>query len=98
MRFITRELMGWVLVVVGMGVLFECYLLIKESRLFEAAPLSIVGIIVFRGGIHLLKVAVAARICSLAKERSRQDAARPPARPTPSGRGPGPTTAAARGS
>jgi hypothetical protein len=96
MRFIVRELMGWLLVVFGLLLLYECYVLIRDSRLFEAAPLSIVGIIVFRGGIHLLKVAVAARICSLAKERSRQDAAPPPARPTASSRGP--TTAAARGS
>src|SRR5579864_5009389 len=72
MRFIWRELMGWLLVVAGLGVLFNCYVLIvSESKLFEAAPLSIIGIIVFRGGIHLLKVAVAARICSLAKERTR---------------------------
>src|SRR5439155_14088804 len=72
---LSLELAGWLLVVAGVGVLFECYLLIvKESRLFEAAPLSLVGIIVFRGGIQLLKVGVASRICSLAKERTQADA------------------------
>ncbi len=103
MRFLWRELMGWLLVVAGLYVLYVCYrLILDESRLFEGVPLSVVGIIIFRGGIHLLKVAVAAQICSLAKERTRQDAAsKPAARPAarkPDGRGPGATTTAARGS
>ena len=99
MRFIWRELMGWLLVVAGLYVLYVCYrLIVEESRLFEGVPLSVVGIIVFRGGIHLLKVAVAAQICSLAKERTQEDAgAKPPVR-KPAGRGPTTTTAAARGS
>ena len=92
MRFLWRELMGWALVLIGLWTLYECYDFLREGRIFEAGPLSIVGIVVFRGGIHLLKVAVAARICSLAKDRTRQDragrpAARPGARPAPNGRG-----------
>ena len=87
-----REIVGWLLVALGLAILYSCLTLLEEKRIIEAGPVSIVGIIVFRGGIHLLKVAVAARICREAKERTRQDApARAPARRpgfvTPSGRG-----------
>jgi hypothetical protein len=73
MRFWFRELMGWLLVGLGLLVLFVCVALVLEGRILEAGPLSVVGIIVFRGGIHLLKVAVAARICLQARERLRED-------------------------
>src|SRR5262249_30945134 len=99
---LSLELAGWLLMLGGLITLFQCYVLIEKGLLFEAAPLSIIGIIIFRGGIHLLKVAVPARICMQAKERARQEAAgktaRPAGRPAPSSRGPGATTAAARGS
>ena len=99
---LSLELAGWLLLLGGLVTLFNCYGLIEKGLLFEAAPLSIIGIIIFRGGIHLLKVAVAARICMQAKEQARQEAAvktaRPAGRTAPSSRGPAATTAAARGS
>jgi hypothetical protein len=73
MRFLFREIMGWLLVVAGLLALYVCYEMILERRLFEAGPLCLIGIVVFRGGIHLLKVAVAARICLLARERIKPD-------------------------
>jgi hypothetical protein len=63
-RFWIRELVGWVLVVIGLGVLFVCFLMLVKPvpEFFTAPPLAIIGIVIFRGGIHLLKVAVAARV------------------------------------
>ena len=68
MRFWIREIAGWLLVGLGLFILYICVaiLLSDRPRLIEAGPLTLIGIIVFRGGIHLLKVAVAARICTKA--------------------------------
>jgi hypothetical protein len=62
-----REIAGWLLVLIGLWMFFECYDLIRARRVVEAGSFSIIGIVVFRGGIHLLKVGVAARICREAR-------------------------------
>jgi len=66
MRFWIRELAGWLLIGLGLYIFFVCYVILinqKGPHLIEAGPLTFIGFIVFRGGIHLLKVAMAARIC-----------------------------------
>ena len=97
MRLWTREIAGWLLVLLGLFVFFRCYTLLtaadsENPRILEGAALSLVGIIIFRGGIHLLKIAVAARVCLEAQERLEPErakstvaaaAGRGPARPLP---------------
>ena len=67
MRYWLREFAGWALVALGLLDFFEVYqMLVRErqpSWFLEAGPLTVIGIFVFRGGIHLLKVAAAADIC-----------------------------------
>src|SRR5205085_4861952 len=65
MRFWIRELAGWLLIGLGLYVFFACYVILVNQgpHLIEAGPLTFIGFIIFRGGIHLLKVATAARIC-----------------------------------
>jgi hypothetical protein len=84
MRYWTRELLGWLLVLAGLGTFWPLFWLCQQHYVVEAWPVALFGIFVFRGGIHLLKVAVAARVCLEAQDRAYPAAAlrpRPPAPP-----------------
>ena len=75
--FWTREIAGWLLIILGLITFWLSYsVLLKNQRIMEAGPQVLMGIIIFRGGIHLLKVAVAARICQEHGETPKQDKAR----------------------
>ena len=71
----AREVAGWLLIVVGLAAFYEAYDFLMRKRMFEAVPMAFVGFIVFRGGIHLLKVAVAAQAA-----RHMRETVSPPAR------------------
>jgi hypothetical protein len=62
--FWLRELAGWLLLGLGVFAFGVAYFQwIRVGRVFPAGPVVLMGIFLFRGGIHLLKVAVAARLC-----------------------------------
>jgi hypothetical protein len=69
MRFWLREIGGWLLVGLGLFMFYLAYVMLGLRMVLEAGQWSFVGIIVFRGGIHLLKVAVAARVCTQALDQ-----------------------------
>jgi hypothetical protein len=69
MRFWFRELAGWLLVGLGLFIFLLVLAGLQTKAFVEAAVMAVVGVFVFRGGIHLLKVAVAARICQQAQDR-----------------------------
>jgi hypothetical protein len=79
MRFWTREVAGWVLLGLGLYVFYRSYsvLMDRTDHQIEGGILTIIGIFLFRGGIHLLKIAVAARVCMEAKESLERDRAKP---------------------
>ncbi len=81
MRFWGREIAGWFLTILGLLILIYAFLRLASypPDIIEAGPWTLIGIIIFRGGIHLLKVAVAARICMKAPPLM----ARPGEPPTP---------------
>jgi hypothetical protein len=57
-----REFAGWALILIGLLVFAGVYDFLASQLIFDGAILLVAGIFIFRGGIHLLKVAVAARI------------------------------------
>jgi hypothetical protein len=69
MMYWVREIAGWLLIGLGLLLFVVVYEFCERRGIFEAAILMVVGVVVFRGGIHLLKVAVAARICRQAQEQ-----------------------------
>ena len=65
MRYWWREMAGWALVGIGLLIFgWAILLLTVYHAIFDTGPMVLAGIFVFRGGIHLLKVAVAARVCA----------------------------------
>ena len=73
MNFWVREVAGWVLVLLGVAAFGLSIRFLTQHYWIEAGLPSLIGIFLFRGGIHLLKVAVAARICLQAEEKLRPE-------------------------
>jgi hypothetical protein len=70
--FWFREAAGWALLVLGLWLFYLSYfVLLKNGYIVQSGPTVLMGIVVFRGGIHLLKVAVAARVCQQAPIESK---------------------------
>ena len=56
-----REAAGWVMLGTGLAAFAVCYFVfLLPGRILEALGLGLIGITVFRAGMHLLKIAMAA--------------------------------------
>jgi hypothetical protein len=75
MRYWIREVGGWGLVGLGLLVFYGCYQMLLRKSIVETGSLMVIGIFVFRGGIHLLKIAVAAQVCLRSQDRADQEEA-----------------------
>jgi hypothetical protein len=75
MRYWIREAAGWLLVAVSLYIFYLCYHLLLGHYVVETGALTVIGIFLFRGGIHVLKIAVAAQVCLQAQEQLRQESA-----------------------
>lgn len=61
MGLIIREIIGWGLLVLGLNIFYISFGYIEERKVIEASIAAFIGVFVFRGGLQLTKVAVAAR-------------------------------------
>ena len=85
MRFWLREIVGYALMLLGLFVFYLVLAFVNNGLIIEGSSLTVIGFIVFRGGIHLLKVAVAARLCLAAHAEQKKQ--RTPPAPTTTRRG-----------
>lgn len=74
---ILREIAGWLLVLIGLIVFLLSGMLLYAGWILTAPPVAFIGFIVFRGGIHVLKVSVASRISYRAQNELLETAKRP---------------------
>jgi len=81
MRFWTREIAGWLLVGLGLFVFYVCVSLLGSAKFIEGGSLTVIGVVLFRGGVHLIKVAVAAQVCLQAQDKVERPGPRRGARP-----------------
>ena len=68
----SREIAGWALIAIALYTFWSAYGLLLDHRVFDGGPILVMAFLIFRGGIHVLKVAVAAQAA-----RSLPDAAKP---------------------
>jgi hypothetical protein len=68
--FWIREILGWLLVLAGLYVFYiAMQLLLRDGPFILEAPMFVaIGFFVFRGGLQVLKVAVAGRVCLQAQK------------------------------
>ena len=59
-----RELAGWILLGTGLAAFALTYNFLLQRFTVQAVILGAVAFIIFRGGLHLLKVAIAARLAT----------------------------------
>jgi hypothetical protein len=63
-----REVAGWFILLLGLLAFLVTREYLENRWIFEAGIMAFLGVILFWGGIHLLKVAIAARIATQPRE------------------------------
>ena len=58
---VVREVVGWALLLYGLSMFRHSLRFLEQARVVEGFVSAIVGVMLFRGALQLIKVAVAAR-------------------------------------
>lgn len=62
MGLVVREIVGWLLVLAGLGLVAVVLDLALSRKILEAFALTLPSVVVFRSGMSLVKIATAARV------------------------------------
>lgn len=57
----VREFIGWAFVLLSLNIFRICFIYLNNGLVIEGSVAAMVGVMLFRGGLQLVKVAVAAR-------------------------------------
>ena len=81
--FWAREIAGWLLLVLGLLSFYQCFvwLVATPARPIEAVLPTIIGVVLFRGGLHMLKVSAAAQVCLRAQDNLEEAKLKPTVAP-----------------
>jgi hypothetical protein len=60
--FTIREILGWALIIIGLLFVRSAFDYLDTQKVVEASVTVLAASFVFRGGIHLVKMSIAARI------------------------------------
>ncbi len=60
--FTIREILGWALIIIGLLFVRSAFDFLDTQKVVEASVTVLAASFVFRGGIHLVKMSIAARI------------------------------------
>lgn len=56
-----REIIGWALLLISLNIFRIVFSYLNQAYVIEGAVAAVVGVMLFRGGLQLIKVSVAAR-------------------------------------
>ncbi len=60
--FTIRELLGWALIIIALVFVRSAFDYLETQKVVEASVTVLAASFVFRGGIHLVKMSIAARV------------------------------------
>lgn len=63
MFFWIREIAGWILVIIGLGLVLLALSFLSDRQVVEGGVATMAAIFIFRGGLLLIRISTAARIC-----------------------------------
>jgi hypothetical protein len=72
---ILREAAGWLLLLIGLYTFRLCLSYLNDRKIVEGFIVAMMGFFIFRGGLYLLRVAIAARaLIADRRAEARRDA------------------------